>query len=171
MATERTTSRIQADRSISVRSTAFQPGEPIPTKYTADGENISPPIDVANLPRDTQALAILMEDVEAPGGVFTHWLAYNLPPEHLRIPEGVDVDSLAGDHVTGKNGRNSFGGVGYRGPEPPAGEAHRYHIVVYALREPLRLDGAVPRDRVERELQGRVLAMGEYTGTYSRRDE
>lgn len=168
MPTEPITSRIRAERSLSVRSPAFQPGEPIPEKYTADGDNISPPLDIANLPDETQALAVIMEDVDAPNGVFTHWLAWNLPPEQRRIGEGVDVDSLAGDHVTGKQGRNSFGSVGYRGPEPPNGETHRYHIVVYALREPLRLDAGVPRDRVENELQDRVLAVGEYMGLYAR---
>lgn len=168
MATRTRTSRIRADRSLSVRSPAFQPGERIPEKHTADGENVSPPLDVANLPDGTVGLAVIIEDLDAPSGVFTHWCAWNLPPEHKRIEEGVNVESLGA-----RSGRNSFGGLGYRGPEPPVGDPHRYQIIVYALRERLRLEAEVPRDQLEAELAmgDRVLAVGEYMGTYERDSE
>jgi Raf kinase inhibitor-like YbhB/YbcL family protein len=164
MAQKETQGRAAArPRTLSVTTDAWLPGERIPEKHTADGDNVSPPFRWGNLPEETQAVALLMEDLDAPQGPFTHWVAWNIPPELGGLPAFANVPSTGG-----KSGRNDFGSVGYRGPEPPAGTDHRYVLRVFALREPLRIRAEVPREEVEEAMQGRVLAEGEYVGTYSR---
>lgn len=155
--------RIPGKARFSLRSPAFQAGEAIPVEYTGEGDDISPPLDLANLPEGTESIAIIMEDPDAPDGVFTHWTAWNIPASGRRIDAGADIASMGG-----REGRNDFGGVGYRGPLPPKGESHRYYILAFALHENLHLEPEVPRDRLEAAMEGRVLAVGETMGTYER---
>src|ERR1051326_9359513 len=108
---------------ISVRSIEFSKGGHIPRKYTCEGENVNPPLEISGVPKSTKTLAIIVEDPDAPRGVFYHWLIWNIPPN-----EPIDENS-----VPGSSGKNSFGKTGYGGPCPPSG-THRYFFKVYALR-------------------------------------
>lgn len=163
---QKTTADRRAAASMSLVSSAWMPGGRIPERYTADGDDVSPPLQLGNVPETTANLALIVDDPDAPDGTFTHWCAWNLPGTLRSLPEAANLASL-GALV----GRNDFGSLGYRGPQPPRGEEHRYVFRVFALTEALPLRGEVPRDQLEAALEGRVLAVGEYMGTYSRVDE
>lgn len=158
---EGTSKKLQTENRFSVSPRGWRPGEMMPVKYTGEGDDVSPPLDFANVPSQAQTLAIVMEDLDAPSGNFTHWLIWNLPAETKRLPEGAEIQRMGG-----RGGRNDFGSVGYRGPKPPDAEEHRYVLTVYAVRGALPLPDGVTRDRVEAELDGHVEAMGETVVSY-----
>lgn len=146
---------------LQLTSTAFQDGGVIPTRHTCDGEDLSPPLAWAALPDGTASLALLVDDPDAPGGTFTHWVAWGLDP-------------TTGSHAEGRaapvEGRNGFGGEGYRGPCPPRGDGpHRYVFRLYALDAPLVLDCGADRGTFQDALAGHVLGSCELTGTFGRR--
>src|SRR5439155_1221624 len=101
-----------ADERFSLASAAFEPSSAIPVEYTCDGSDVSPPLEWSSPPDGTRAFALVVDDPDAPGGTFTHWLAWGLPPEAGRLGKG---------EVPPSQGRNGFGAVGYRGPCPPSG--------------------------------------------------
>ena len=105
---------------LELTSTAFQHGEVIPPKYTADGLNKSPPLSWIQPPEGTKSLALLCDDPDAPKGAFTHWIAFNIPPEEQELGEGVPQEPIANGTVQGEN---DMGQVGYAGPAPPRGKA------------------------------------------------
>jgi Raf kinase inhibitor-like YbhB/YbcL family protein len=121
--------------------------------FTCDGANRSPPLAFSAPPHGTASLAVVFDDPDASG--FTHWTAFNLPPDRLSLPEGVDVTSI-GALV----GENDFHRSGYAGPCPPHYELHRYAIRVYALDTRLSLAADAPRADVDAALNGHVLAQG-----------
>ncbi len=144
---------------MKVQSSAFQQGEAIPRRYTCDGEDLSPPLSFSDVPAATKSLAIIVDDPDAPGGVFDHWIAWNVPPGTRELGEGARVE---------KQGKNGFGVTRYRGPCPPRGPAHRYFFKVYALDTMLDLPGGVAKEELEEAMEGHVLARGELMGTYKR---
>jgi Raf kinase inhibitor-like YbhB/YbcL family protein len=153
---------------LAVSSDAFGEGELIPPTYTCEGLDVSPPIYWGLSPVGTRSLAVLMEDPDAPGGSFMHWLVYNLPPDMTALPEGVperhDLPPGAAP------GRNSFGKTGYNGPCPPRTDHPQHYVFqVYALDVRLELPPRADWDAFEREIQGHVLARGQLTGVYARR--
>ncbi len=141
-----------------VTSPAFAYGRRIPRRHTADapGGEVSPTLRVEDIPEGTISLAVLMEDPDAPGGTWVHWLVFDLPPS-AEIPEGA-----AG---LGVPGVNSWRRVGYGGPQPPSG-IHRYVFRVFALDDTLRLPERATRREVEAAMQGRVLAEAVLMGRY-----
>jgi Raf kinase inhibitor-like YbhB/YbcL family protein len=149
-----------ASGSIQV-SSDFSPGGAIPRVHTCDGRDISPPLRASGLPAGTKELAIVMVDPDAPGGDFIHWGIAHL------APAGGSTSLSAGAHPAGAVlGRNSFGSLGYRGPCPPAGPAHHYHITVYALGQPSGLTQGFDAGAVS---SLRALGQGTLIGTYARR--
>lgn len=150
---------------MNLESTAFAAGSEIPSRYTCDGDNRSPALAWEAPPEGTGSLALVVEDPDAPGGTFVHWLVYNLPPETRSLPEGVTPDSrLANGALQGKN---DFGKVGYGGPCPPRG-THRYFFKLYALGSPLNLPPAAPKGEVLKAMQGKVLGQADLMGRYTR---
>ncbi len=144
-------------------SSAFAPGEPIPKVYTCDDKNISPPLAWTEPPSGAKGLALIADDPDAGG--FVHWVVYNLPASARGLPESVP----SGPDISGggKQGKNTFGKVGYGGPCPPSG-THHYVFRLYALDAVLNLaDGASAND-VKAALQGHVLTQAELIGTYTR---
>lgn len=131
-----------------VSSPAFSYGRPIPTRHTGAGEGISPPLVVADLPPGTISLAVVMEDPDAGGGTWDHWVLFDLPPVG-EIPEGAPG--------LGIDGVNSWHRIGYGGPLPPFG-IHRYLFRVFALDDTLRLPERSTKEAVLRAMRGRVLA-------------
>jgi Raf kinase inhibitor-like YbhB/YbcL family protein len=155
-----------AKMTIDLRSTAFEEGGAIPTRYTCDGTDVSPPLQWGSLPEGTRSLALVAEDPDAPGGTFVHWVIYDLPPGTRRLPEGVPGrQTLPSGAAQGVNGA---GGVGYMGPCPPSG-THRYFFRVYALDTELDLGGGATREGLASAMKGHVLAAGRLMGTYRRR--
>lgn len=151
---------------IALTSPAFQLGERIPTEYTADGRNVSPPLKWDGVPAGAKSLALVCEDPDAPRGLFTHWVAFNLPPDATELRAGVPAKDALPDGTA--QGTNGFGKPGYGGPSPPAGKPHRYVFHLYALDEKLDLPAGATREQLTRAIKGHVIGQGELTGTYGR---
>jgi Raf kinase inhibitor-like YbhB/YbcL family protein len=152
------------------RSTAFEPGEAIPTRHTADGADVSPPLSWATPPDETVELALICDDPDAPRDEpWVHWVLYGLPPDRTELPEAVPTDSELADFGGARQGRNDFDEIGYRGPAPPRDhDAHHYHFVVYALDEATGLAPGATKEELLEAMAGHVLAWGELIGTYDR---
>jgi Raf kinase inhibitor-like YbhB/YbcL family protein len=151
---------------LSVTSTAFREGDKIPDKYTCQGQDISPPIAWSEPPEGTQSFALIMDDPDAPGGVFTHWVIFNIPSNSRGLPEAIPTQNqLASGTLQGKN---DFGTSGYGGPCPPPGPAHRYRFTLYVLDKPLDLKPDASKKQALDTMNGHSLAQGRLTGTYRR---
>jgi len=147
-------------------STAFAPGEPIPRKYSCDGEDISPPLQWSDPPQGTQSLALIADDPDAPLGTWVHWVLYNLPAEARALPEAVPPDAELPDGS--RHGQNSWRRLDYGGPCPPSG-THRYVFKLYALDMVLDLKAGASKKQVLKAMEGHILAQAEVMGVYSRR--
>ena len=146
-------------------STAFTQGEPIPRKYTCDGQDISPPLQWSDPPSATQSLALIADDPDAPVGVWVHWVLYNLPASSRGLPEAVPSDAELADGS--RHGRNSWRRLGYGGPCPPRG-THRYFFKLYALDTMPDLAAGADKKQLLKAMEGRILAQAELMGTYAR---
>ena len=144
-------------KQIKVASTAFPAEGFIPSKYTCDGRNISPPLSFEQVPENAKCLALIVDDPDAPIGTWVHWLAWNIPLTHL-IKENV---------IHGEQGLNDFQENKYGGPCPPSG-THRYFFKVYALDALLDLPRNARKFDLERAMSGHILAFGELIGLYKR---
>jgi Raf kinase inhibitor-like YbhB/YbcL family protein len=143
-------------------------GEAVDSRLTCDGEDVSPALAWEGVPDASAELALVMEDPDAPGGTFTHWLVYGLDPGETALPEGVpEGDTVAGPPSL-RQGENDFGTVGYGGPCPPGGETHRYVFRLLALDEALGLEGGASRDELLDAIEGHVVAEATLTAPYSR---
>ena len=151
---------------MEVTSAAFQHGASIPLKHSCDGADISPPISVGTPPPQTRSLALIMDDPDAPGGTFVHWVALNFESGRHELKEGLGKE---GDKVAeGLHGVNGFGKLGYGGPCPPAGPAHTYRIMVYALDRELHLGPGATVTELLTAMRGNVLGLGQLEGTFAR---
>jgi len=145
---------------------AFEEGALVPTRYSCEGENVSPEIVWSGVPVGTNSFAVVMDDPDAPRGVFDHWVLFNLPPSLNGLPENMpDTAVLVSGGI---NGRNSTGNIGYVGPCPPPGNLHHYRFTVYALDTMLGLDSSADKQNLLDALSGHILADSLYTGTYQR---
>lgn len=150
---------------MQLRSTAFSAGGEIPMKYTRDGANVSPPLVWSDIPQEAQALALVVDDPDAPDPAapkrtWVHWVVSDLPADSAGLDEGIR--NLPG----GRLGLNDWKRAGWDGPSPPRGR-HRYVFKLYALDRPLELDHPTKAE-LERAMQGHVLAKAELVGTYER---
>ena len=161
------TSRIYASSGFELTSPAFQEGEMIPEVYTCDGKNSSPPLNWTAPPQETRSFVLVVEDPDAPGGLWTHWILFNLPPTIMNIPEGLPaIRNLANME---RHGNNDFKQLGYGGPCPPPGATHRYVFKFYALDNAPNLEIGATRAEILAAVEGHVLASAELTGRYERR--
>lgn len=142
--------------SLTVTSSAFVEGATIPTKFTCDGENVSPPLEWSGSPEGTAASALIVDDPDARG--FIHWIAADIDADRTSLAEGESA---------GVEGRNDFGRSGYGGPCPPSG-SHRYVFTVFALSEPLGLAPGFSADALRGAMEGRVLGSGRLNASYRR---
>jgi Raf kinase inhibitor-like YbhB/YbcL family protein len=147
-----------ASHELHVESPAFVANGAIPIEFTADGADTSPPLAWSQPPLDTESVAILVEDPDAPAGPFTHWIVTGIPPEVTSIAPGGRLPHGA------MIGANDFGEHRWRGPKPPRGR-HHYHFKVYALDLPLAR-ASLDREHLLALIAGHVLAQGEVVGTY-----
>jgi Raf kinase inhibitor-like YbhB/YbcL family protein len=155
-----------AKMSIILTSSAFVEGGPIPSRYTCDGADVSPPLSWSGVPAHAKSLALICEDPDAPSGTWSHWVLYNLPPTLTALPEGVAKTAVTADNA--RQGSNDFRRLGYGGPCPPAGKPHRYFFILYALDAPLALEAGRTRADLLRAMHGHILAEGRLMGTYQR---
>jgi len=153
--------------SILLTSSAFAEGSSIPSKYTCDGDDVSPPLKWSGVPQGAKSLALICDDPDAPAGIWVHWVMYNIPAAITELPEGVP----ASDAVLGsaRQGVNDFRRIGYGGPCPPRGSPHRYYFKLYALDTELALKPKAAKKDVVNAMQGHILAEGQLMGTYKRR--
>lgn len=141
-----------------ITSSAFEESQMIPSTFTCDGDNINPSLLISDVPDDAVSLALIMDDPDAPGGTFTHWLMWNIPPTTKKIDENDWIEGA-------EQGINDAGELGYMGPCPPEG-VHRYRFKLYALSEKLDLAGDVKREEIERIAEQIVIEKAELTGLY-----
>jgi len=160
------TAEPKATEGFILTSTVFEEGKRIPTRYTCDGEDLSPPLSWKGIPEGTRSLALVMEDPDAPRGTFVHWVIYNIPPDLPGLPEGV---SRQGKLENGAlQGANDLGVIGYRGPCPPPGKPHRYSFILRALDTKLSLGPGATRAELEEAIKDHVLGETKLMGTYGR---
>lgn len=144
---------------LHIHSPAFEQGKTIPERHTCNGDDVSPPLRWEGQPASCRSLALICDDPDAPGGVFTHWVIYDLPPDTAGLSEGTSG--------VGREGVNSFRRTGYNGPCPPSG-VHRYRFHLYALDVPsIGAPGLSSADAV-RNMTGHILDDSELMGRYGR---
>lgn len=153
---------------MELSSPAFDDGARIPERYTCDGEDLSPPLRFQGVPDAARSLAIIMDDPDAPRGVFVHWLIWNIPARVEALPEGIPPGEIVEGLAPAAQGRNGFGQLGYRGPCPPPGPEHRYRFRLTALDTILSLSPGVDRARLEEAMEGHVMDESVLTATYGR---
>jgi Raf kinase inhibitor-like YbhB/YbcL family protein len=146
-------------------TSAFSEGGMIPPKYTCNGENVSPPLEWSDLPPQTNSLALIVDDPDAPSGLFVHWLIYNLSPEENGLTEAVGI---AADQAGGAlQGVNGFKKSGYGGPCPPSG-THRYYFHLYALDSKPDLPAGASRNQLDTAMHGHIIAEAQLMGRYQK---
>jgi Raf kinase inhibitor-like YbhB/YbcL family protein len=152
-----------AKGNFGITSSAFSPEGNIPTQYTCDGRNISPPLAWSSAPDGTKSLALIVDDPDAPSKTWVHWVLYNISPSQGELTEGISPHALA--ELGARGGRNDFGKPNYGGPCPPSG-THHYHFKLYAL--DTTLDGDFDKEELLKAMEGHVLEQAELIGKYGR---
>ncbi len=150
---------------FSLTSPSFKDGDMMDSRFTCDGDNVSPNLRWSEVPEGTISLALVCDDPDAPGGTFTHWVLYNIPPLPSDLREGVPALKTLPNNAC--QGVNSFGSAGYGGPCPPSG-THRYVFTAYAVSRMLDLEPGASKKQVENAVQNRILGKAQLIGKYSR---
>ena len=152
----------QAPATIQIMSPAIQAGGTIPVAFTCEGQDISPPIAWRHIPSGTRTLALLMEDPDAPGGTFVHWSLFDIPP----AVAGIAAGRLP---LGARQGKNSFGKLGYGGPCPPRGDdPHHYTFAVYARPSTIDLEPGASPAKVRAAVAKPASAQGTLTASFGR---
>lgn len=146
---------------MKITSSAFENNQPIPKKYSCQGEDINPPLKFEEVSAQAKSLVLIMDDPDAPGGTWVHWVVYNINPKTTEIAE----NSLPTEATVGQNSwpKNSYGG-----PCPPSG-THRYFFKLYALNKALDLDSRANKSKVEDSIQDALIDQAELVGLYSKK--
>lgn len=150
--------------SMMLTSPAFAAGGAIPKEFSCDGKDLAPPLSWSGVPSGTKSLALIVDDPDAPGGTWVHWVLFDLPPVTTALPKGVTSSGLPPGT---REGLNSWKQTGYRGPCPPPGR-HRYFHRLYALDTGLSKLKHPTKAELEAAIQGHILATAELMGTYAR---
>lgn len=147
---------------MELTSDVFEDGEQIPENYTCNGDNINPPLSIGGIPDETESLALIVTDPDAPAGTWTHWVVFNIPP---------DVDEIGENSIPNEalQGVNDFGEITWGGPCPSSGE-HHYIFSVYALDTMLQLPEGADRQAVESAMEAHILDQAELMGVYTKTD-
>lgn len=147
-------------------SPAFKYGERIPTQFTADGANTSPPLSWSVPPAKTQSFALICDDPDAPMGTWVHWIVYDIPADQRNLAQGISTLSVLADGT--KQGDTSFHRTGYGGPSPPPGKLHRYFFKLYALDAMSGLAPGANSDKLHSFVEKHKIAKAELMGKYGR---
>jgi len=146
---------------MTITSPAFRNGEFIPPKFTCDGADVNPALIIGNVPPEAKSLALIMDDPDAPGGMWVHWVVWNIDAKTREIKENSVPPGA-------KLGVNDFRKAPYGGPCPPPG-THRYFFKLYALDELLDLGSVTTKGALEKAMKGHILAQAELLGRYKRK--
>ena len=149
---------------MKITSPSFADGGPIPSKYTCDGENVSPALSWEQVPPAARAFTLICDDPDAPAGTWVHWVLYDLP---AALPEAAEATAQLPAGTS--QGRNDFRQSGYGGPCPPKGTSHRYYFKLYALDRTLGLTPGATKADVEKAMKGQIMGEGHVMGTYKRK--
>ena len=152
--------------SLTLTSTAFQEGAAIPSRYTCEGDDSSPPLAWGEPPAGTKSIALITDDPDAPGKTWVHWVVYNLPASARTLEEAFQAQRELPDGT--RQGMTDFGRIGYGGPCPPSG-THRYDFKLYALDTTLSLPPGATKTQVEATMKDHILGQAQLMGTYKRR--
>jgi Raf kinase inhibitor-like YbhB/YbcL family protein len=147
-------------------SGAFEPGRSIPTRLSCEGADASPDLRWTDPPAGTKSLALIVEDPDAPGGKFIHWVAFNLPATERQLAGGIKPSGPPPNGML--QGRNDFGKLGYGGPCPPKGQIHRYYFRLFALDGNVALQAGASAEELRAAMQGHLLGEAELMGTFKR---
>src|SRR5208282_4778114 len=151
---------------LTLTSPAISPGSAIPDEWSCTGADRSPALAWSGAPQSTESFALIVEDPDAPGGTFIHWVAYNIPSQVTSLPAGVpQTAEIAGG---GSNGINGFDHIGYNGPCPPPGKTHHYHFRLFALDAKLTPGDKPDADALRAAMNRHVVATAELAGTFKR---
>lgn len=145
------------DTTLIISSPSFKPNGQIPSKYTCEGEGINPPLTITNIPQGTKSMALIVDDPDAPGKTFDHWIVWDIQPG----------ENIKENSVPGIQGRNSAGKNNYTGPCPPSG-THRYFFKLYALDTMMDIAAGASKNIVEKAMENHILAAGEIIGLYEK---
>ncbi len=146
---------------MKISSPAFKNGGNIPFKYSCEGENINPEIDIENVPEGAKSLVLIIDDPDAPiGGVWTHWILYNIPTDTTKIEE---------NSAPGRQAISTSKQKGYIGPCPPGNETHRYFFRLYALDTSIEESDGLTREKIDRKILEHVISTAEIMGYYTRK--
>ena len=152
--------------SFTLISSAFQEGAIIPKKHTCSGQDVSPPLSWSASPKGTRSFALIMDDPDAPGGTWVHWVMFNIPGQTSGLPEGVPPNKT---FPTGEQqGNNDFRRIGYGRPCPPPGKPHRYFLKLYALDNTLKLQPGATKVEVLAACQKHILGEAHLMGRFGR---
>lgn len=157
-AAERPTAAEAPQERLTITSIAFVHEGTIPTTYTCDGRNINPPLQISGIPAGTESLALIVEDPDAPSGIWVHWVLWNIPP----------TEEIRENSIPGVQGINERGLWDYSGPCPPLLEEHRYFFLLYALNTTLGLPPTASKAELKNAMEGHVLAKAGLIGKYQR---
>ncbi|MDP3998544.1 MAG: YbhB/YbcL family Raf kinase inhibitor-like protein [bacterium] len=144
---------------LTLKSPAFNHNDSIPSKYTCQGENINPPLEISGIHPATKSIALIVDDPDAPAGTWVHWTGWNIPP--------TTKDILENSRLNGTEGTTSFGKPGYGGPCPPSG-THRYFFKLYALDTTLELPSTAKKEELEKAMKEHILDKTELIGLYQK---
>jgi Raf kinase inhibitor-like YbhB/YbcL family protein len=150
---------ISVSAQIVVTSSAFSSGGAIPAQFTCKGANHNPPLQLQGIPKSAKSLVLILDDPDAPGGTFNHWLMWNLDPTTSQIGERSEPAGAI-------QGTNDFGKAGYGGPCPPSG-THRYYFRIFALDRTLDLKAGARRPALEAAMKGHILGRSELMARFS----
>lgn len=154
------------EKQMEITSSAFIHHDLIPSKYTCDGENVSPPLNWNGIPEGTKSIALISDDPDAPVGTWVHWVIYNIPPDNKKLQEGIQpIKELPNGAL---QGTNDFKKIGYGGPCPPSG-THRYFFKLYALDTIIKLESGATKKELESAMKGHIIEQAEFVGKYKRK--
>lgn len=153
-------------KTFSMTSTAFQPNDYLPAKYTCDSQDISPALAWTQPPNGTKSLALICDDPDAPGGIWAHWVIFNIPETARQLPEAVPAQSQLTDGSL--QGVNDFGRIGYSGPCPLSGKPHHYQFTLYALDQVLSITAGASKNQLVAAMQGHILSQTQLVGLYQK---
>jgi Raf kinase inhibitor-like YbhB/YbcL family protein len=146
---------------MKISSSAFQEGGTIPERFSKNGQNVNPELRIEGVPAEAKSLALIVDDPDAPVGLFNHWLVWNIDPKTTEIAESSVPKGAM-------QGTNDFPGSGYDGPQPPSG-THRYYFKIFALDRTLDLKSGAKRREVDAAMRGHIVGEGQMMGRYSKK--
>jgi Raf kinase inhibitor-like YbhB/YbcL family protein len=153
---------------LTITSPAFSPDGPIPRAHTCDGADQSPPLAWSGVPQGARQLALIVDDPDAPGRTFVHWVVYGLPPSSTGLPAGIPGNGTLTRPVAALQGMNDFRHTGWNGPCPPPGAPHRYLFTLYALDTEVKLSPGATNAVLVMAMKQHVLEQAQLIGRYGR---